>query len=197
MSVARTGKTVISLIAGLFLLYTGLSAGEIAVTAVKISAGKTAEITFNGAVVVKDMKIIKGKDGFSFKFPEYASTKGRKYPYVKLTSAQAESAITKALEAGTPSSEKYARLTYKIESVMLMKNASGLKAVARVSLNDSLEIECKVFEGDAGAWVSWPGNKETRNKWRQVVKITDPALKNEIEAAIVSKYINIAEEAGR
>jgi len=62
--------------------------------------------------------------------------------------------------------------------------------------NDSIEIECKVFEKEGSAWVNWPSrHDEELNQWVQQVFIRDK-FKRELDDVLLKKYKVFKTEGG-
>jgi DNA-binding cell septation regulator SpoVG len=66
---------------------------------------------------------------------------------------------------------------------------SGLKAVAGVIFDEAIEIECKIFDGENGLWVSWPSQQNARTgRWKKLVDIMNYKLRESVERALIDRY---------
>ena len=150
-------KILLSLISCAFF-FSGLSyAGEIHLTGIKPGLDadqKVYELTINNAISIKGVKVVDPSGRACLKFPEYISRNKRVYPQVILITAKAKETLTaEVLNRAVEPAGDYAT-GYKITRFSIFKKKSNMKALASVSFNDALEIECKIIGGKNGPWVS-------------------------------------------
>jgi len=177
-----------------------LAAGEISVTGVKPDAAdgpQAYEISINNAITIKDVKLVDAGGRRFLKFPEYVSQRKRVYPQVVFTTRAANEAVRNAVLGNVPGPARNRKTAFKIARFSLFNKRSKLKALATVSFNDILEIECKIIESKNGLWVGWPSKKlERSGEWFDQVVITDKKLKGTVEEGLLARYRSeIAKEA--
>ena len=174
-----------------------LSAQNISITSIKTAKDRTvsgefnetAEIIANNSIKIRGIRFSKSGEKLRFKLPEYISSKGRVYPQVRLLNKEAEQVLIEALETGEPGSVYVSKHSFRLGQFRLLDTPSSLKALARVVFDDALEIECKIFEGENGLWVSWPSQQNPKSgRWKKLVDITDYKLRESVERALLDKY---------
>lgn len=176
---------------------------QIAVTAVQVKTisprEKIAEITLNNAILIKEIKLSQENDKTTLIFPTYVSRRGKEYPQVKVLSKDAQETIEEAILTGKPTDRpnKQYTLSYKITKFSPYNQPSSLKVFCSVAINEAIEIECRVMEGNYGPWIAWPAKKseETGSYIKQVL-ITNEALRQAIEKALLKKYKDLVREKG-
>jgi DNA-binding cell septation regulator SpoVG len=169
--------------------------GAIAVTRVELRAGgapseKQADIVVNGAVAIRNVRFSRIGGRTEVRFPEYVSRKKRVYPQVRMLTREAADVIRSSLETGRcspPGSPSI--LQCRISRFSMMRSRSNLKAIAAVTVNGAIEIECKVMGGKNGPWIAWPAHRSgSDGKWVPDVRITDKRAREEIEIALLDRY---------
>ena len=170
---------------------------NIAVTYVKIKqdkagAGgfnKAAEVIVNNSIKIRGIRVAGDKDGLRFKLPEYVSSKGKVYPQVILLNKQAEQVFKEALGSEKPAGEAPLKNTFRLGRYRIFDSPSALKAIARVVFDEAVEIECKIFDGENGLWVSWPSKQNPENgRWKKLVDISEYKLRESVERALFDRY---------
>ncbi|OGS20445.1 MAG: hypothetical protein A2252_10430 [Elusimicrobia bacterium RIFOXYA2_FULL_39_19] len=153
-------------------------------------------IIFNDLVTVNEI-LIKSINGKKVpEFPRYINNSGKIYEQVKVVNRKLYESIVKILETETPVSinSGYKEINYEITKFSILKKSkSSLKAFAEVTFDGSLSVECKVFEGKNGSWISWPARKEG-NSWVKLVFLRKK-YKEKIEKILLKRYADIKSEA--
>ena len=175
----------------------------IAVTSVQVktsgSGEKTAEIVVDNAILIKEIKLLKENSEKTLVFPTYLSRRGKEYPQVKILSKDAYQIIEQAILTEKPSevADKQYTLSYKITRFSPYNQPSSARVFCAVAINGAIEIECRVMEGNYGPWIAWPARKseETGSYIKQVI-ITNEALRQAIEKALLKKYQDLRREKG-
>ncbi|MCX5778276.1 MAG: hypothetical protein NTU66_03515 [Elusimicrobia bacterium] len=177
-----------------FIAVVPVSAADITVTAVRLRPAEglhptLAEITINGELTIKEIEIRTVGGRLDVRFPEYISRRGRVYPQIRLVSRQAHDAVYAALTAKTPSRTSYSSLSYAVTEWKIITAKSKIKAVATVSFNDAVAIECKVIATKFGLWVAWPARQPSGGgKWIDQVNFLDARLKDAITKDILRRH---------
>ncbi|MBN1622224.1 MAG: septation protein SpoVG family protein [Endomicrobiales bacterium] len=193
----------------------GSKNNRIAVTEVKIRHNQknepyltaVADITFNNAIKIKKIQAYEVGGRFFLKLPEYVSKSGNVYPQVILLTKESNELVKEAIRGQSPSAPGEAgELEYKITGIKLYsdfssdgkKAASNLKAFAKVSFNDSIEIESRILDGRFGLWVAWPSEKsEKGDKWADRVLFLDKKLKDSVEKELLERYKEYSNTSGK
>ena len=174
------------------LMFSNLIAGEICVTGVRQIDGTGRveyEITLNNAIVIRDITIAGSGNKRFLEFPEYISQKKRRYPQVIFKTIKTIQDVRTAVLSNTFESGRFCVTRYKIVEFSLFRKKSAMKALAAVSFNDEIEIECKVIENGDAPWVSWPSRKLSKDGgWYRQVIITDTKLRETVEKDLLSRY---------
>ena len=169
----------------------------ISITYIKIKKDKkgsrdfntTAEIIVNNAIKIRGIRVTSGSGGLRFKLPEYVSSRNKVYPQVILLSKKAELVFREALESGEARGESSAKNTFRLGQFRRFDTPSALKAVALVTFDEAIEIECKIFDGENGPWVSWPSLQNPENgRWKKLVDFTDYKLRESVERMLLDRY---------
>ncbi len=186
-------RSIAALLALLMSFHSAAAAGEIFVTDIKTEKGAAglAELTINGVLHIREIEPVKAVDRTVLKFPRHVSRKKRVYPLVRPVTRQASDELRRAVESGKPAAAKTGVNACRISRFTALKGArrSGLKAFVLVSFNDAVEVECRILETANGPCILWPSRKvRGREKYVDLVWISDKRLKEEIEALILERY---------
>ncbi|MCS7184471.1 MAG: SpoVG family protein [bacterium] len=180
----------------IFLITGFVAAQTLAVTDVQVQ-GDSAEVTINNIVVIKEIEVKKVGGGIKLRYPTYVSRTGREYPQVRVSQVL-QKVIENAIQTGKPQGTPTKDITYKITKFDKFRRQSSLKYFCAVSINNQLEIECKVIDSPRGQgpFISWPSRKdEETGKWVNQVVIINRDLKKAIEDELLSRYKKAKTEA--
>jgi DNA-binding cell septation regulator SpoVG len=188
--------SVFTLLVGLLIIkFSFAQEGKLVVTAVNKLSADTYEVVLNDMIVIKDIKLKKTKIGqreiVNLQFPEYVSKRGKIYPQVTVLSKDLTDRITSSiLTSKVEQLPSPVEPSYKINKFSPFKRAgSKLKIFASVIFANSLEIECKVMEGNKGPWISWPAKKdESTGKYKKQVVFKSKEYQKKVEKELLSKY---------
>lgn len=171
------------------IVTTLLLAQSLAVSDVQLQNGM-AEVTINNIVVIKEIEVKKAGGGVKLRYPTYISRSGREYPQVRIAPSL-QKLIEKAILTGSPQGTPTKDISYKITKFDRFRRQSSLKYFCAVSINNQLEIECKVIDSPRGRgpFISWPSRKdEETGRWVNQVIVINRDLKKAIEDELLSKY---------
>jgi len=167
-------------------------AGEIYVTDVKSQngpGGRVFEITINRSVIIKDIRLVNADREKLLEFPEYVSQSGHVYPQVVFNSTKTSDYVKFTVINNSVTPAGNCKTEFKITKFEKFLKKSKLKALASVSFNDELEVECKIIESKHGPWVAWPSKKsEKSGEWEKQVFVLDKKLREGVEKALLQRY---------
>jgi len=190
-----SGFTSLLLLFIILLLPAPLNGQNIFVTAVKVKHDKAnrdrivAEIVVNGSVKIRSIVVDKIGGVNVLKMPEYVSASGKVFSDVSFLNKESENIVLRAILLNAPEGKHLFRNDFYINKFRTLRTSSSLKAVASVIFNGSIEIECKIFDGENGLWVGWPSslNKKT-GKRKKLVDIIDYKLRESVERKLLDRY---------
>ncbi len=146
-------------------------------------------ITFNDAIVVKDIKVIKAKDKYEIYLPFYITDNGKKYQQVSILDKNLYKKILDAVIYDKVE-KNYIRNNPKFRINKFYENEfsdSKIKVFASVIFGESLEIECKILQTKYGLLIIWPSKKEN-NSWISIIDFRSQKYKEKIERELLSRY---------
>lgn len=168
-------------------------AKTVAVTAIK-SDEKSAEITLNDAILIRDIQVIR-EGGLSLKFPEYISRSGRIYPQVKILTPEADETIRRAIQTGkTQGTPKLwdPKKDIKITEFRRWTHDRGFYYITEVTFGEAIAVSCRVSKGKKGVWVRWPARPPEEGarsrKWFNQVYFLDKGFQDEVEKILTQRY---------
>ncbi|MDR0822743.1 MAG: septation protein SpoVG family protein [Endomicrobium sp.] len=176
---------VISII---FVFFIGLqnAYGEMKITEIERKDGKI-NIVLNGIVKINSIKIKDGK----IDFPAYAS-KGRIYKEFAILQRDFNQYMVDSINKNIIA-DCNDLISFKINKFKIINNHKTVKAAVSVVFDNILEVECRVMKGKDGLWIAFPAQKQD-NKWFNYIRFIDYDLKNNIETALISRYIELTQK---
>ncbi len=169
---------------------------NIVVTEVKVEpvSGKKnvkseAEVVLNGALKIREIRVLEIAGETKLKFPAYISRQGKVYPQVVVHTKEANETILEAIKNGKISSEVIP-LEFEITKNLPYEGKGKLESFASVTFNQAVTVECKIMSGKKGLWVSWPARpaQVAGEGWTKQVVILDRELKKKIEKELFRVY---------
>lgn len=167
---------------------------DITVTAIRLRPAERlrpalAEVTFNGAITVKEVEVRTAGGRLDVKFPDYVSRGGRVFPQVRVLTRQARDAVNTAITSRAPSKNACEPLAFAITEWKPLTGRSKAKAVVTVTFNEAVAIECKVIESARGYWVGWPARRPSGGgKWINQVLFLDRDLKDAVSDEVLRRF---------
>jgi DNA-binding cell septation regulator SpoVG len=148
--------------------------------------GAFYNIALNGALEVYGVRLVDVGGKTDIIFPVYKG-KHKDYKQFYITDRTFKNRLTASLKNNSINTDT-APITFKINKFN-KAHSNSVKIFASVIFNNSFETECKIISSPHGLWIAWPALKEN-GTWQKKFEITDKALKNEIENALLEKYKN-------
>lgn len=179
---------------GMLIAASGAWSADITVTGIRLRPAERlwpsmAQVTFNGAITVKEVEVRTAGGRLDVKFPDYVSRSGRVFPQVRVITRQARDAVNAAITSRAPSKNAYDPLAFAITAWKPLTGRSKAKAICTVTFNEAIAIECKVIESANGYWVGWPARRPSGGgKWINQVIFIDRDLKDAVTAEVLRRY---------
>lgn len=159
------------------------------------SSGAVAAVVFNDSLRIEGIRLKDVQGRASLEFPRYVTKGGKVYRQVTVLSEWLNREIVDAIRTGRVE-KKAGPVLWEITRIVPGRRETGLKAFVRVRFNDSLDVECRLFQGRKGPWVSWPSQRDRVTKKRVKQVKMNRKLKEDIEQTIINKYNTLIEEMG-
>lgn len=160
--------------------------GDLKVTGIK-TEGRYYNIVLNNAFSISDIVLEKN----NISMPVHTN-KGKVYKQFSILRRDFRNYLSQSLKENKiyDSSDE---VNYKINKFKILKNKKTLRAFASVIFNDTLEVECRVMEGENGLWIAWPSSKDNE-KWKKLFTFLDKKLKRSVETELIKHYNNFKDE---
>ncbi|MFW6172744.1 MAG: septation protein SpoVG family protein [Elusimicrobiota bacterium] len=154
-----------------------------------------AEVELNYSFRINNIMVHKTEDEVFLDFPSYALESGKEIEQIKVFSTQLVDEIKRAVKTIKPSQNKSKKIEYEITNFRKHFKQSDLKYHCWVEINDSFEINCRIFDGPSyKPFVSWPSKKQKDGTYVNYIYPCNQKVKKEIESALLDKYAEVSEE---